>query len=162
MEACTCVHDIQGIAYSHDKDVYVCTSTNYHTINLIDPVTKASLSTLQLGISAPYVACGRLAGVHEQEPVILLTDNDSASVKVIDFTGTLVTNIGRSGRGEGQLRGPQGACVGPGGRLIVCDMNNSRVVSFWVERGEVMSHVLLTQQQCQNNQPQRVTPPKEC
>ena len=42
-------------------------------------------------------------------------------VKVFDKEGVFISNIGRKGCGEGQLRYPEGLCVDSFGNLIVCD-----------------------------------------
>ena len=42
-------------------------------------------------------------------------------VKVFDKKGVFISNIGRKGCGEGQLRYPEGLCVDSLGNLIVCD-----------------------------------------
>ena len=45
-------------------------------------------------------------------------------VKVFDKEGVFISNIGRKGCGEGQLRYPEGLCVDSFGNLIVCDASS--------------------------------------
>jgi streptogramin lyase len=51
-------------------------------------------------------------------------------VKLFDATGALLDSFGTSGSGNGQVSGPKGVAVAPGGNVFVADTGNNRVQRF--------------------------------
>ena len=69
------------------------------------------------------------------KPVIIVSDYSNHCIKLLDYRGKLLYTYGQEGKAGrgGQLHYPDGVCMGPGGQIIVCDYDNNRVVSFYME-----------------------------
>ena len=83
---------------------------------------------------------------------IIVSDSNNHCIKVFSDTGEFVMRFGCKGAGDRQLQYPRGVCVDPLGRIVVCDMNNNRVVLFWWD-GEERWEVLLDEAALDGSQP---------
>ena len=131
---------LQGVCYT-DQDIYVTSSryTTPHMVYLVNPVNKQTIATLAPNppFNYPwYVSSGQFISGTDTNPVVIVSDHSNHCIKVLDYDGRLLHTYGKEGnkgQGDGQLNGPLGVCTDPGGRIIVCDYSNNRVVSFWRE-----------------------------
>ncbi|XP_019621067.1 PREDICTED: tripartite motif-containing protein 2-like [Branchiostoma belcheri] len=73
---------------------------------------------------------------------ILVSDNVSHYVYVLNHVGYLLLKFGGEGGGEGQLKCPSGICTDGSGNVIVADTRNSRVEMF-DKTGAWVRHVAM-------------------
>ena len=131
---------LQGVCYT-DQDIYVTSSpyTTPHMVYLVNPVNKQTIATLAPNppFNGPWhVSSGQFISGTDTNPVVIVSDCDNHCIKVLDYDGRLLHTYGKEGnpgQGYGQLNDPFGVYTDPGGRIIVCDYSNNRVVSFWRE-----------------------------
>ena len=131
---------LHGVCYT-DLDIYVTSSpsTTPHMVYLVNPVNKQTMATLAPNppFNGPwYVSSGQFISGTDTNPVVIVSDQGNHCIKVLDYDGRLLHTYGKEGnkgQGDGQLNYPCGVCTDPGGRIIVCDYNNNRLVSFWRE-----------------------------
>ena len=137
-----------GVAYC-DTDFYVTSSTDPHQVYLIDPNTKQKVASFSPNttFNHPYnVHSCQFTSGGVTKPVIIVSDYINHCIKVLDMSGHLVHTYGKEGKagpGYGELYCPYGVCTDPGGRIIVCDRANNRVVSFWSQGDKDKWEVLL-------------------
>ena len=151
---------LHGVSYS-ETDRYVTSSANTKQVYIINPRNKQILTTT-VTLSYPYNGhCGSITCKGEATPVIVVSNYSSDCIKVLDMSGHLLHTYGKEGKagqgdeesedeesedeeqGYGELNGPEGVCIDPGGRIIVCDSLNNRMVSFWSE-GNTSSREQIT------------------
>ena len=129
---------LYGAAYC-ETDFYVTSSTNPDQVYLIDPNTKQKVASF-----SPNTTFNCPINVHScqftsggvTKPVIVVSDCNNHCIKVLDMSGHLLHTYGKEGeegQGDGELSYAWGVCTDPGGRIIVGDHYNNRVVSFWSE-----------------------------
>ena len=71
-----------------------------------------------------------------RENKFIVSDMGNNCLKVFDNTGKFLYKIGEKGKGDGQLKGPQGLCLQKCGNhhnLLVCNFTNGRVDQFTVD-----------------------------
>ena len=142
--------DLQGVCYT-DQDICVTSSasTTPHMVYLVNPVNKQTMATLAPNppFNRPlYVSSGQFISGTDTNPEVIVSDRRNHCIKVLDYDGRPLHTYGKEGnkgQGEGQLSGPFGVCTDPGGRIIVCDWSNNRVVSFWSEGDKDKCETLL-------------------
>ena len=129
---------LYGVTYC-ETDFYVTSSIDPHQVYLIDPTTKQKVASF-----SPNTTFDRPVIVHScqftsggvTKPVIIVSSHGNHCIKVLDMSGHLLHTYGKEGKagqGDGELCYPCGVCTDPGGRIIVGDYFNNRVVSFWSE-----------------------------
>lgn len=64
---------------------------------------------------------------------VYVSDTGNKRIRVYDFDGTFLWDIGSGGSGEGQLNEPAGIALHPDGRLFVADTWNRRIAVFTQE-----------------------------
>ena len=139
---------LNGVAYC-DTDFYVTSSASTHLVYLIDPNTKQKVASF-----SPNTTFNKPYNVHScqftsggvTKHVIVVSNWESHCIKVLDMSGHLLHTYGKEGKagqGDGELNKPEGVCIDPGGRIIVCDKANHRVVSFWSEGDKDKWEILL-------------------
>ena len=139
---------LYGAAYC-DTDFYVTSSTTPHQVYLIDPNTKQKVASFSPNttFNGPYNihSCQFTSG-GVNNPVIIVSNQGTHCIKVLGMSGHLLHTYGKegqAGQGDEELYWPWGVYTDPGGRIIVCDWSNSRVVSFWSEGDKDKWEVLL-------------------
>ena len=147
---------LYGAAYC-ETDFYVTSRLNPHQVYLIDPNTKQKMASFapNTTFSYPYNvhSCLYSSG-SVTKPVIIVSDWNSHCIKVLDMSGHLLHTYGKEGKegqGDGELYYPWVVCTDPGGRIIVWDRDNGRVVSFWSEGDNDIWEVLLDKDKLPNN-----------
>ena len=142
---------VSGTAYAEREDLYLLSTLIDERIIVVDPNTQSIVKT--------FGSSGEAEGLHHDpenictytdkgKDYIVVSDNEDHRIHVLDTDGNNVQTYG-SCHGDrcGELCGPRGVAVGPGGSILVCDSGNKRVVSFWMEQGEIHSRCLLTRDQ---------------
>ena len=129
---------LYGVTYC-ETDFYVTSSNNPHQVYLIDPNIKQKVASFSPNTTFRYPynvhSCEFTSG-GVTKPVIVVSDCNNHCIKVLDLSGHLLHTYGKEGKsgwGDGELHNPYGVCTDPGGRIIVGDRDNYRVVSFWSE-----------------------------
>ena len=125
--------NLQGVTYIKEHDLYVVSDVTDHKITLIDPRSKVivrSFGSRGKGpkeFNRPYhiSTCS-----NHGNPSIIVSDCLNNRVRICDVTGSVTSSYGSSGAGYAQLSSPCGVHMDTGGELMVCDFDNSRVVSF--------------------------------
>ena len=134
-----------GVSYSK-TDRYVTSRKYPYEVYIVNPQNKQILTTT-VTLSYPYnLHCGSITCKGEATSVIIISNYGRYCIKVLDMSGHLLHTYGKegkSGQGDGELEYPEGVCIDPGGRIIVCDRSNNRVVSFWSEGDKDKWEVLL-------------------
>ena len=131
-------NSLYGVAYCR-TDFYVTSSTWLQEVYLIDPKTKQKVASFSPNttFSYPYnVHSCQFTSGGVTKHVIGVSNYDTHCIKLLDISGHLLHTYGKEGNygyGDGELCYPEGVCIDPGGRIIVCDRTNNRVVSFWSE-----------------------------
>ena len=138
---------LHGICYS-DQDMYITSSVNTDMVYMVNPNTKQICKdfcpTTTCTFSFPYnVSSGQYDPGDGTKPVIFVSDCFNHCIKVLDYSGNLLHTYGKEGKGDEELYLPEGVCVGPDCRVIVCDINNNRVVAFYSEEDKDGWEVLL-------------------
>ena len=154
MEEC----DLMGVTYIRDKDIqmnglYVVSDRENYKIHVIDPRTKSVVTSFGSEGDGPgQFDCPHFITTYTDQgkPVIVVSDRDNHRVQLLDLYGTHLHTYGSKGRGDGQLVAPCGVAADPTGRIIVCDRDNNRVVSFWREDGQDKWQCLIPQEQLLN------------
>ena len=129
---------LRGVTYCQ-TDFYVTSSDTTTQVYLIDPNTKqkvASFSPNTTFSNPKNVRSCQFTSGGVTKPVIVVSNCSNHCIKVLDMSGHLLHTYGKegkSGQGDGELYHPWGVCTDPGGRIIVGDYYNYRVVSFWSE-----------------------------
>ena len=151
---------LHGVSYS-ETDNYVTSSNNTNKVYIINPQNKQILTTTET-LSSPFnVHCGLITCKCEATPVIVVSNYSNHCIKVLDMSDHLLHTYGKegqAGQGEGELSYPWGVCTDPGGRIIVCDQANNRVVSFWCKSDKDKWLILLDQDKI----PRRYNPTVAC
>ena len=144
-------YHVSGTAYAEREDLYLLSTLIDERIIVVDPKTQSIVKT--------FTSFGEAEGLHHDpknictytdkgKDYIVVSDNEDHRIHVLDTDGNNVQTYGSChGDGCGELCGPRGVAVGPGGSILVCDNGNKRVVSFWMEQGEIHSRCLLTRDQ---------------
>ena len=149
MEGC----ELRGVTYIREDDLYVV-SVLIDKVMLIDPRTKEVVRSFGSKGTGPgkFDYPGYISTYTDQgKPVIVVSDCNNHRVQLLDLYGTHLHTYGSYGDGDGQLYHPRGVVVDPTGRVIVCDGNNNRVVSFWREDGQDKWQCLIPQGQLQGS-----------
>ena len=144
MEGCK----LRGVTYIRENDLYVVSDVTSHTLKLIDPRTKSIVRSFgSRGTSPGQFSFPSFITTYTDQgkPVIVVSDRINHRVQLLDLYGTHLHTYGSYGDGDGQLYRPNGVVVDPTGRIIVCDYNNNRVVSFWREDGQDKWQCLIPQ-----------------
>ena len=140
---------LHAVSFS-ETDNYVTSSVDPDQVYIINPRNKQILITTQT-LAEPYnVHCGSITCKVEATPVIAVSNFGNDYITVLDMSGHLLHSYGekgKSGQGNGELDYPEGVCTDPGGRIVVCDSDNNRVVSFWSEGDKDKWEVLLGKDQ---------------
>ena len=130
---------LHGVAYT-DTDFYVTSSGNPHKVYTINPKTQQKVASFSPNttFNNPFnVSSGQYTPGRVVYPVITVSNHHSHCIQVLDMSGHLLHTYGKEGQqgqGDGELQYPWGVCTDPGGRLIIGDTNNYRVMSVWGEK----------------------------
>ena len=143
-------YSLCGVSYS-DQDMYITCSYYVCTkcVHKTDPNTKltCTLFTPTTKFRFPcHVSSGQYDTGGGMKPVVIVSDWYCQCIKLLDYSGNLLHTYGNelnAGHGSGELDTPWGVCMGPGGRVIVCDHGNNRVVSFYRTENKHGWEVLL-------------------
>ena len=147
---------LHGVCYT-DQDMYITSSIKTQKIYMVNPSTKLTCADFSptTTFSDPYfVHYGQCEAGVGSKPVIIVSDWDNDCVKLLDYSGHLLYMYGKEGEpgsGDGELHCPEGVCTDPRGRVIVCDCDNSRVVSFYREKDKDGWEVLLGKRKLSGN-----------
>ena len=131
---------VYGVAYTA-TDLYVTSSGNANQVYLIDPKTQQKVASFSPNTTfkGPYnISSGQYTKGGVVYPVIIVSVCYNHCIEVLDMSGHLLHTYGKKGRygqGDGELQHPWGVCTDPGGRLIIGDTSNYRVMSVCNENG---------------------------
>ena len=148
-----------GVVYCHHTDMYVAADTQARCLWYVNActggvawkVTCGSSSSQSLGPGYLYHhACA------DGQCHIYVSDQHNHCVLVYTSDGDYVKRFGGVGGGRKQLNYPCGLCVDGGGRVVVCDMGNRRVVRYWWERECERWSVVLTREQLNGDKPMSI------
>ena len=139
---------LHGVCYS-DQDLYITSSIDTQTVYVINPKAKGICMDFNCAttfLNPIHVSSGQYDTGDGTKPVIIVSDWSNHCIKLLDYSGNLLYTCGKKGQaggGDGELYYPLGVCMGSGGRIIVCDCDNNRVVSFYREEDKDRWEVLL-------------------
>ena len=135
--------ELHGVSY-HNMDYYIVSSAGSNwegtnTVMIVNPTTKEILLTFlpDTTFNNPWTVCGISLD-------LCVNDHRNNCIKQLDLSGKSLRVYGERERADqGGLTRPWGMCTDPAGRLLVCDRDNSRIVSYWLEQDDVNYEVLL-------------------
>ena len=140
---------LYGVTYSKN-DFYVVSSVGLAVNNKvykIDPETKLRTHTFSVNFNYPYNVCGGAFSTGSRTiSAIAISDHFNHCIKVLDSSGNLLKTYGlegKKGSGETQFENPFSMCTDPGGRLLIVDQKNRRLVSVRLDEGEADRKTIL-------------------
>ena len=103
-------------------------------------VEEASIGAADAGDVSDEYLLGSVSGLAVGQDRIYVLDRQVPTIRVYDFEGRYIRDIGREGGGPGEYRQPESLAVHPkDGRLFVRTPQNSRI-NVYSRDGEVLDH----------------------
>ena len=138
--------NLHGVSYC-ETDCYITSSCVHHIVYVIDANTKQivhSFSSDTKSDARPFCVHSSLyiSGI-EVKPAIFVCNNLINCINIFDLGGKLLKTYSKEGNGDIELNRPIGACTDPGGRIIVCDQLNYRILSIWSEGSQDKWEILV-------------------
>ncbi len=103
-------------------------------------VEEASIGAVDATATADEYLLGSVSGLAIGENRIYVLDRQVPTIRVYDFNGRYVMDVGREGSGPGEYRQPESIVVHPqDGRLFVRTPQNARI-NVYSRDGEILDH----------------------
>lgn len=103
-------------------------------------VEETSIGSVDETVADDDYLLGNVSGLAVGEDRIYILDRQVPTVRVYDFEGRYIMDIGREGSGPGEYRQPESIAVHPlDGRLFVRTSQNSRI-NVYSRDGDVLDH----------------------
>lgn len=114
-----------GIAIDGDGILYISDTVNRKIISF----TREGKPSGVIDLSAQLKSMGYIA-VDKVRKKIIVPDYKDQKIYIMDFNGTITTEISTFGGSEKSFNRPNAVAVAPNGNILVADTLNARVVQF--------------------------------
>ena len=135
-----------GVAYIPDHDLYVLSDCEWYNVFLVSPDTLTVVRSLsdKGTFSDPYNVC---VGDFNGSTAIVVSDYGHHTLYLYSVSGELIRTYGPETHTLGRLWYPCGVSVDRGGRIVVCDEDNNRVLRVWSDKDGDHWECLLDKEQ---------------